>query len=373
MLNKLRILDAELQMGRIFGSFKLEYDTIENANGLYDIVFTHREIMQDGFDSIKQYLKSNTKIVTDISTESGNIDTFLNKFESITSTNNHQFYFICDATIPNKNRFGSNVRILDKYEILFHAFLNEYSDNKMSIDNTLFADTHDGFISLNNSCRLHRVYLLTQLLKRNLSLEKCSFLFSTGTPNGWLYNDEVFKNSLKHLLDSNYIDLDLYNQTLNFQLPKILDYDNRKATYIYNDINDIYKTILNLVSENLTGMTEGDISDPYIITFTEKIIKPFLSKQIPLFFGLPGLIELLRKLGFDVYDDLINHSYDLELDPIKRLDLILDELDRLIQTDLLNFKNNNKDRFDSNYQLLFKLSKIGYTQLESFLYDEILK
>jgi hypothetical protein len=183
----------------------------------------------------------------------------------------------------------------------------------------------------------------------------------------------VFKSSLDHLLETNIIDLDLYTHTLNYQLPKTLDYNNTTPTYIYNDITDLYRTILNLVTENLTGMTDGDISDPYIITFTEKVIKPFLSKQIPLFFGLPGLIELLRKLGFDVYDDIVNHSYDLESDPIKRLDLILDELDRLTKIDLLEYKNKNTDKFDNNYNLLFKLSNDGYIQLKSFLYDEILK
>lgn len=370
----IRILDSECQLGRIFGSFGLEYDTIEKTDGgLYDIIFTHRELMQDNFDSIKKFIKPTTKIVTDISTESGNIDTFLDKYEIITKEHPYQFYFICDTILKNKDRFGDNVKILDDYNITFHAFLNPYSDNNMSIDNSFFANRHDGFLSLNNSCRVHRVYLFIQLLKKGLPLDNCSFLFSTGTPNGWQYNRKVFESTLDRLIGKKLIDKESYNLALNYPLPKILDYDNTTATYIYNDINYLYKTILNLVTETLTGMTEGDISNEGIYTFTEKTIKPFLVKQIPLFFALPGHINLLRGLGFDMYDDIVNHSYDTELDSVKRLDMILDELNRLLKVDLLQFVNTNKDRFDRNYNLLFQLSELGHDSIKSFLYEEILK
>jgi hypothetical protein len=370
---QIRILDSELQMSRTFGAFKLEYDTIENANGLYDIVFTHRELIQDNFDSIKKYLKSTTKIVTDISIESGNIDTFLDKYEFITKNNSFDFYLLCDTILKNKTKFNNNVKILDDFSVVFYAYLSEYSDNHMSLNNTLFADTHDGFLSLNNSCRLHRVYLLTQLLKRNFSLEKCSFLFSTGTPHGWQYNREIFIDCLDELLKQQNINSELYNTVINYKLPKILDYDNTNPLYIYNDINDLYKTILNLVSENLTGMSDGDISKDKLFTFTEKTIKPFLAKQMPLFFALPGHVNLLRNLGFDVFDDIIRHDYDAELDSVKRLDMLLDELDRLLKVDLLEFKNKNQIRFDKNYNHLFDLSKEGYQKVKSFLYEEILK
>lgn len=370
---QIRILDSELQMSRIFGIFKLEYDTIENVSGLYDIVFTHRELMQDNFDSIKKYLKPTTKIVTDISVESGNIDVFLDKYEFITKNNSFDFYLLCDTTLKNKTKFNSNVKILDDFSILFHAYLNKYSDDRMSLTNTLFADTHDGFLSLNNSCRLHRVYLFTQLLKRNFSLDKCSFLFSTGTPNGWQYNRDVFIDCLDTLMKQQNINSEVYNLAINYKLPKTLDYDTTNGLYIYNDINYLYKTILNLVSENLTGMTDGDISKDKLFTFTEKTVKPFLAKQIPLFFALPGHVNLLRNLGFDMFDDIVNHEYDNELDSVKRLDMLLDELDRLLTVDLLEFKNKNQVRFDKNYDLLFNLSNKGYEKVKSFLYEEILK
>jgi len=128
-----------------------------------------------------------------------------------------------------------------------------------------------------------------------------------------------------------------------------------------------------LVTENLTGMSNGDISNDKIYTFTEKTIKPFIAKQIPIFFALPGHLNVLRNLGFDLFDDLIDNSYDTEMNHVKRLDLILNELQRLMHVDLVEFKNKNKNRFDSNFKLLDTLTQRGQNLIKIFLHEEILK
>jgi hypothetical protein len=375
MINNFRILDCDLQLCRTFGLFISgnSYDTFENPMGLYDILFTHRETFQDNFDSIKKYTKPNSKIVTDISTESGNIDDFLNVYKKIVASNPYQFYLICDAPIPNKEQYGDNVKILDSHDISFYAYLNTNSDSFDMLESSIDASLHNGFLSLNNSCRIHRVYLLTQLLDKNLPIDKCSFLFSIGSPQGWKYNKDVFKSCLDSLLETNFISNELYDKTFNYTLPKILDYDNTNGTFIYNKLNSLYDTILNLITENLTGMSNGDISNDKIYTFTEKTIKPFIAKQIPIFFALPGHLNVLRNLGFDLFDDLIDNSYDTEMNHVKRLDLILNELQRLMQIDLVEFKNKNKNRFDSNFKLLDTLTQRGQNLIKIFLHEEILK
>lgn len=375
MIDNFRILDCDFQLSRTFGLFIPEnsYDTFENANGLYDLIFTHREKIQDDFDSIKKYTKPNSKIITDITTESGNIDDFLIPYKNIIKSEPYQFYLICDAPIPSKEQYGDNVKILDSHDLVFYAHLNNKSDNFHILQTNVDAFIHSGFLSLNNSCRLHRVYLLTQLLDRNLPIDNCSFLFSTGTPNGWKYNEDVFKSCLDSLLETNIISNESYNRTFKYNLPKTLDYDNRESIFIHNELGDLYNIILNLVTENLTGMSSGDISNDKIYTFTEKTIKPFMAKQIPLFFALPGHLNVLRELGFDLFDDLIDNSYDMEINHVKRLDLILNELQRLMVIDLVEFKNKNKNRFDNNFKLLETLTEKGEDKIKTFLYEEILK
>jgi hypothetical protein len=44
---------------------------------------------------------------------------------------------------------------------------------------------------------------------------------------------------------------------------------------------------------------------------SEKTFKPFVAQQVPIFLGYAGIATCIRNLGFDVFDDIIDHSaYD---------------------------------------------------------------
>lgn len=62
---------------------------------------------------------------------------------------------------------------------------------------------------------------------------------------------------------------------------------------------------------------------------TEKTMMGFAMYQIPLILSVPGSIDVLRYLGFDVFDDIVNHEYDLQQDPYKRIYMLIEELKRL--------------------------------------------
>jgi len=73
-----RVLDYNYQLSRIFERFFDEnYDNMDTKNGIYDIVVLHREGLQDNFDDVKNYINSETTIIVDITTESGNLQVFL--------------------------------------------------------------------------------------------------------------------------------------------------------------------------------------------------------------------------------------------------------------------------------------------------------
>lgn len=54
------------------------------------------------------------------------------------------------------------------------------------------------------------------------------------------------------------------------------------------------------------------IESPGIIS--EKTIFALLSRQIPIIIGYRGMVEHCRQLGFDMFDDIVDHSYDDEDD-----------------------------------------------------------
>lgn len=70
--------------------------------------------------------------------------------------------------------------------------------------------------------------------------------------------------------------------------------------------NMIYQCLLQIVTETL----EHD--NDYIFV-SEKSFKVFAWHQLPIFVTVPGHVQKIRELGFDVFDDIFDgHSYDKE-------------------------------------------------------------
>jgi len=71
---------------------------------------------------------------------------------------------------------------------------------------------------------------------------------------------------------------------------------------------------------------ETFFSEENIITFSHKTFQALQLPRPVLIFGHKGIVSQFRDWGFDMYDDIIDHSYDLEPDFILRQQLILDQL-----------------------------------------------
>lgn len=72
-------------------------------------------------------------------------------------------------------------------------------------------------------------------------------------------------------------------------------------------------------------------SDRFI---TEKSAKAFRLLQIPIWISVPGTVQSIRDLGFDVFDDVVDHGYDLEPDPRLRVSHAIDQLERFCTHDI---------------------------------------
>ena len=68
-----------------------------------------------------------------------------------------------------------------------------------------------------------------------------------------------------------------------------------------------------------------------------------------------GHVEKVKEIyGYDTFDDLIDHSYDNEIDNRKRLIMIIDEIKRLNNKKdfIIDFFKNNQDRFLKNRDMV---------------------
>jgi len=90
------------------------------------------------------------------------------------------------------------------------------------------------------------------------------------------------------------------------------------------------------------------------IFLTEKTWQTILAGQLFIVWGNCGVIQHLRDLGVDVFDDIIDHAYDEIANHRNRLECLNQELDRLAQLDWTNIyyatasrRLTNAHRFDS--------------------------
>jgi hypothetical protein len=87
---------------------------------------------------------------------------------------------------------------------------------------------------------------------------------------------------------------------------------------------------------------------------TEKSIKPFAWGQVPIFITVKNHDIYMREFGFDLFDDIIDHSYNQENNPEKRITLAIDQLEKLCVKPIeywQKYKSENIERFIKNREL----------------------
>lgn len=124
---------------------------------------------------------------------------------------------------------------------------------------------------------------------------------------------------------------------------------NHNITYRENPHKNSY---INIVSESQFELENT-------IHITEKSFVPFYFNQIPIFVATQGHVEKIKNFyGFDTFDDIIDHSYDLIENPKDRLYKIIEEVKRLNSNKnlIIDFYKNNKERFDKNRKIIQEIS-----------------
>ena len=200
------------------------------------------------------------------------------------------------------------------------------------------------FLVLARIAKYHRVKLISKLVEHGLDSLAIMSCGSNAEDEGFVDNDNK-------LFD------ELVPSSIRNKFPIFIEGSRvDRATGSTGVAEEFKKCLINVVIE--TGFENqlfGAEGPPTLswnrLFYTEKTDKCFSMGQIPVFLSKKGYVSVLRNVyGFDVFDDLVDHSYDNIDDPMARIDAVAQECIRLshIGLDSLKSINGIDERFAYN-------------------------
>lgn len=232
------------------------------------------------------------------------------------------------------------------------------------------------FMTYNRMPKCHRFALLVYLMHHNI-LDNTDWSWLRGHELSKLYSGResafiVYLNSCplpKEILKFEKEIKTLFDVQIKKSIYEIdcqVDYPpytiDTEASYSNNAYKNSY---INIVTE--TNFNKNDI-----ILTSEKSFIPLFFSQIPIIMASANHIKKMKdRYGFDFFDDIVNHSYDSELNHQKRFEMIIEEILRLStkKEEIANFFKHNKSRFDRNVQIFeeIKTDKTDYNFYKSLI------
>lgn len=248
-----------------------------------------------------------------------------------------------DNWIEHFSTFGKvlhcNKKLADEGKgIFFNYWIYAYKDRVKQYSQILNSENsfNKKFLCLMGNRAWHKYWILQKIYDMELyPMSYLSFLdrYKSAT-NPYHYND--FKE--KYSGNTDFVD-DIYNNKKVIELDKtkeeITKNDNSHAEWIYKD------TSISLVAE-----TDANSSKNALFV-TEKTYKPLANCHFAIWIAHPGVVQFVRNLGFDVFDDIIDHRYDTIDNDTERFAYALQSL----KSFLYNIPQNSHKRQELNQRL----------------------
>lgn len=215
-----------------------------------------------------------------------------------------------DRLIISDNKFLSPTQSIKLYPELWHIYLTDSWQDDCIPDRAYNC-------MMNRVCG-ERLEMLYRLHDRNL-LDKGYVSFNC------LYHDmdpDIRKR--KQNYDTARGEIGTHSEThelLKQHVPIFCKYDPDESAL---------RSVKTVVMESYTSHET--------IAFSEKIFRALQNPRPWLLYCSPGSVDFLRQNGFDVLDDVIDHSYDSVHNHTDRMDALLDELEKDIVFDLPRYK-----------------------------------
>jgi hypothetical protein len=318
----------------------------------YDNLFNENE--WELSEEVEYYIKNkNLKVIFLSEHESfmniGDSIQILSKLIDKKGLNPKQFYVINNNSLIDDVKNNTLIN-LHKSNFLLELCTSSLVENPYKIP--FVEDKQFLFLCLNRRPKTHRVALLT-LLKNNELLD--SGLIDWSLTYGLMNHPLLDSYGYQHFIDGSNDKKLLHSYYEICSKPKLSFYESDKdwfhnpdnyLHFLHIECKSYENSYINIITES-----HYEIKDVHM---TEKSFKPFYFYQFPIFLASYRHVEILKKEhpDLDLFEDIINYDYDLEINDKKRLNMVLDEIVRLskLEKEIKSYYISNKDRFIKNHE-----------------------
>jgi len=248
--------------------------------------------------------------------------------------------------------FSGNLRDSSDIINVMPMFVLDYNFNWKNIQKLdqvkttfLQKNVDDIILSLSRRNRSHRVIAHAILI--NSELNNYSVISQDKCKN-FKINDVLLSNA----------DL-THKQWKRFkkQLPRIANIDNFKINAVFDHFPNLHNnSCFSIVNE-----TEINNYNDTSMFFSEKILKPIINFQPFVIYGQCGINHALLELGYKLYDDYFDLSFDWESDNIIRYRKLLESITPLVKQlasvsvkEQMDWRFKNIELLEHNYNIFLQ-------------------
>ena len=358
---------ARLELQRVFN-----YELLDIHRPEYDSkkMFQSTPFSDEVLECVRKCKNFNIMFLTEHEPEDEiGFKTVIDYFKSV-NVNEEQIFIINNNSELNELKLKYKSKI-NTYSLEFIPFSSTLS---FEVIGSQYIKEKIGkfFMCHNKGPKIHRFLLLSLLKKYNLLDEINWSLVPTWKPYFDVHHCdtlitknqyEAFKDDLDFFIDLKIKNSDFEGEKNWFKPFEDVQVENLpKGALIPEDRYTLENSYVNVITEsqyiNVHRETEHIRKENQVIHITEKSIRPFYFHQIPLILSTPGHIRKMKeKYKLDFFDDIINHNYDNEYEPEKRLFLFFNQILEINRNkeNIIKFYENNQERFEENKRKILKI------------------
>jgi len=324
------------------------------------IIDEHSHYFDEVFSKVKD--KPNVRLVFSNFHEGANQNHFITKLIQLKTKHGLQpNQIVVVSNNKYAETFNKHISIIYK-PYLFGFLVDHYKDIK---DNDI---EHNGSV----------IGLLTP--KEYLETIKNKFFLSYNKNTTKSFRIQLILWLIKNgIIDDTYVSILIKNENFNREQlrstePELYDliaYYNKFDGMGFNILDWNYPEVKNDVFSNLKYTTKSHYADTLFniisetsfetdsTNLTEKSFKAFANSHPFLIIGDVGSNELVRSFGFELYDDLVDYSFDSISERDKRLNEALKQIRNVYsigKDGIIDWYKNNIDKIEYNRNKFFTYS-----------------